>query len=209
MILLTDNDIVYKLACCDLLDEAVAALGGTSDSVYVLPTARHVLLRPRGRGGLTRVADEVVRGRLVNFFDSVHELPAAPEAELVVPAGIPKIDPGEQALFAVTARYSEFRLLTGDKECLRALAEAGDGLAAVRARLAGRVVCFEQTFLVLIDRLGLEGVRRRVVPARAGDRGLERVILRNGIDTTEGHAVAGLESRVREVRLQAPDLLAP
>ena len=43
MICLADNDIVKKLAVCNLIDEAVSALGVSLDEIRVLPTARYKL----------------------------------------------------------------------------------------------------------------------------------------------------------------------
>ncbi len=41
MICLSDNDIILKLAACDLLTDAWVALGLTQGDVRVLPTAKH------------------------------------------------------------------------------------------------------------------------------------------------------------------------
>ena len=46
MICLFDNDLIKKLAICDVLGEAMAALQTTLAEVLVLPTARYVLLKP-------------------------------------------------------------------------------------------------------------------------------------------------------------------
>ncbi len=43
MILISDNDILLKLAICDLLDESLAELGATHAEVFVLGTARFKL----------------------------------------------------------------------------------------------------------------------------------------------------------------------
>ena len=39
MICLADNDIIHKLAACDMLDDVLAALSLRRTDVYVLPTA--------------------------------------------------------------------------------------------------------------------------------------------------------------------------
>jgi hypothetical protein len=41
VICLSDNDIIHKLAACDLLDDALAALSLARTDVYVLPTAKY------------------------------------------------------------------------------------------------------------------------------------------------------------------------
>jgi len=40
VIYLSDNDIVEKLAVCDLLDDALAAFGATRAEVLVIPTLK-------------------------------------------------------------------------------------------------------------------------------------------------------------------------
>jgi hypothetical protein len=71
MICLADNDIVLKLACCDLLTEVVAVLGVTTSEVLVLNSAVHKLLSPK-RPGKGRVKpDQPEYARLEAFFAAV------------------------------------------------------------------------------------------------------------------------------------------
>jgi hypothetical protein len=70
MICLADNDVVLKLSSCDLLAEAVAALGASPAEVYVLNSAVHKLLNPKkpgqgeGEAGRPRIrpAGGILRG---------------------------------------------------------------------------------------------------------------------------------------------------
>lgn len=48
MILLSDNDIIYKLAACDMLEEALVVLGVPYTDVYVLPTCQPITRRLSG-----------------------------------------------------------------------------------------------------------------------------------------------------------------
>ena len=81
MIILSDNDIIYKLAACDMLDEALVVLGVTYTDVYVLPMAKY-------RFGITknpawaeaRYGPEVV-ARIRNFLANVRELAVAGQPE--------------------------------------------------------------------------------------------------------------------------------
>ena len=41
MICLVDNDVTYKLAMCNLLDDSLAALDLARTDTYVLPTAKY------------------------------------------------------------------------------------------------------------------------------------------------------------------------
>jgi len=72
--LLSDNDIIYKLAACDMLDEALVVLGVTYTDVYVLPTAKYKfgITQNPGRAEAQYGRDVVVRIR--NFLANVREL---------------------------------------------------------------------------------------------------------------------------------------
>jgi len=102
VICLADNDIIYKLAACDLLDNALAALSLARTDVYVLPTAKYkfrITQRSSAQGERRYGAEVFVRIR--DFLASVRELnvPGLPE-ELQLLAGVDGIDPGEAVLFA-------------------------------------------------------------------------------------------------------------
>lgn len=94
MICLADNDIVKKLAICDLLDEALLALDVSYSDVMVLPTARFSLgvaknvEKTRARlGGSTF-------DRLKSFLDSVTEIRVDPDrSEQLLLEDVMCIDP--------------------------------------------------------------------------------------------------------------------
>src|SRR5688572_11917826 len=123
MICLLDNDIVKKLAVCNLLDEALVVLGAAHDEVYVLPAATYVLLKPVKRPEQAKVRlGEAVFNRLNEFLTRVQKLTVQPSPEeLRIFNDTVKIDTGEAVLFSASAHFGEFRLATGDKNSLRAL----------------------------------------------------------------------------------------
>src|SRR5215510_848162 len=41
VICLVDNDVIYKLAMCNMLDDSIAALDLAMTNAYVLPTAKY------------------------------------------------------------------------------------------------------------------------------------------------------------------------
>lgn len=122
MICLADNDIVKKLAICNLIDEAVSALGVSLDEILVLPTARYKL-------GVAKHPDKARANlgietfdRLASFLNSVGVIGVVPppdEQRLFDDAL--DIDPGEAILFSASAFYSRCYIATGDKRSLRAL----------------------------------------------------------------------------------------
>lgn len=205
MILLSDNDVIGKLASCDLLDSALEVLKATRKEVYVLGTARYVLgVSSKPKKKLRFDTDTLVRIRA--FLDSVQTLPEGQGAELAALNEVPAIDPGEAILYAAASRFEDFRLATDDRNSLRAL--AGSGLGQVIAKLNGKVITFLPLIGRLIDHLGFEDVRARVVPARQCDTSL-RALFGSGMEATEANVREGLASDLRQLRALVGGLLVP
>ena len=184
MICLADNDIVKKLAICNLLDEALGALGVSYDEILVLPTARFKL-------GVAKNADKAraqlgteTFDRLKSFLDRIGVIDTVPppdEQRLFDDAL--DIDTGEAILFSASAHYAACLIATGDKRSLRALA-ALPNAELIIDRMAGRVICFEQIVMRIIQQSGFNVVRSRVVPACDCDTVL-RAAFGSGLEATE------------------------
>ncbi len=210
MICLTDNDVILKLACCDLLGEAVAALGVTSAEILVLNSAVHKLISPKKPGKGRVRPGEPEYERLRHFFDAVGVIDVAPPPdEQLAFNDILGIDTGEAVLFSATGAYADCRLVTSDKRSLVALCSAaGEVCERVRGRLQGRVICFEQTILRIIDGLGFAPVLTKVVPGRHCDTAL-RAVFGSGLSATEAGVREGLASYIDDLRRQTLDILIP
>lgn len=208
MICLSDNDIILKLAVCNLLDEAFTALGAKREEIYVLPSAKHVLLKPIKKPDEAKSRlGEAISDRLHAFLDSIQVISVAPSAaEQQIFEDIVGIDTGEAGLFSVSAHYPEFLLATSDKNSLRALS-ASPACQSICRRLAGKVICFEQVVLRLIDRFGFDPICDKVVPARQCDTAL-RAVFGSGLDASEDSVRAGLTSYITDLRNQTGGLLA-
>jgi len=205
MILLSDNDILLKLAIYDLLDETLAELEAAHNEVFVLGTARFKLGVARKPERTKTKYGEAVFERLKTFLEQVQTLgdPAADELRLF--DDIIGIDPGEAVLFSASAQYAEFHLATGDKMSLRAL-HAHQACRLVCSRLTGKVICLEQIIARLIDRCGFVSVLNKVVPVRGCDTAL-RAVFGSGLSATEENVRAGLESYVNDLRKDTGKLL--
>ncbi|MNV63411.1 hypothetical protein D3C71_1560030 [compost metagenome] len=80
MILLTDNDILVKLAQCDLIDEALAVFQCGLSDCYVLDSAKHSLyLNDVEKCVSRRVGSYQSYDRLCNLVQSCCVLDAADE----------------------------------------------------------------------------------------------------------------------------------
>ncbi len=205
MIYLCDNDIVEKLAICDLLDDALEALGATLSDAYVIPTLRHRI------GGKARVKAEKRLGkeaveRLLSFIDDAREITQSSSEDMLLLDDLVGIDAGEAVLLSATGFHPDFRLLTDDKRCLRSVATLPE-CQPIALRIQGRVLCFEQVLCRLINHFSFAHVCAKVVPVLNCDTAL-RAAFGSGMDSTEPNSVACLERYIAELRRLPFDLLS-
>ena len=207
MIYLTDNDIVGKLAACDLLDDSLTALGANRADVLVLPSLKFRFGYGLKRPAMERKHGAVVVARVLEFLIGVGEVRDASTNALLGLEDIIGIDQGEAVLISAAISLSDSVLLTGDKRCLKTLVEDAR-CHGIATGLQGRVLCFEQVMLRLIDHLGFARVQVKVAPNLHCDAAL-RAAFGSGMESTEANAVASLKSYVVELRNLPIDLLAP
>ncbi len=208
VIYLSDNDVLEKLAICDLLDDALEAFDADRSDVLVLRTLKHRIgigsPRPKTVGRL----GEAAATRLVQFLATVNEVQSYSETDHDLLESLDEgveIDPGEIILLSATDSISDYLLLTGDKRCLRAVA-SHPACAHIAARIQRRVVCFEQIVRRIIDRKGFVAVRSKVVPVLNCDAAL-RAAFGSGEISTEENVCACLDSYIAEIRRFPVDLL--
>jgi hypothetical protein len=208
MICLTDNDIILKLAYCDLLTEAFDSLQVAFGDILVLNSAIHKILNPKKPGKGKVKPNEPEYAKLQEFFDKVRVIDAnPPPEELLAFNDIPGIDTGEAILFSATGLYDGSILATSDKRSLVALCAAeGEVCERVRSRLSGKVVCFEQSVLHVINQVGFDSILPKVVSGCHCDIAL-RAVLGSGISATRNGVCEGLISYIRDLRTQTFDLL--
>ena len=132
MIYFTDHDIIRKLAAFDLLDEATACASASESEIYVVSSFKYAYGKPgseKRKKQESKIGASTVR-RIIEFLEGVHEITEAPlPAELDLLKEVQGIDDGEAILLASTRDVGEFRVLTGDKRCIRTLS----GCARLRA----------------------------------------------------------------------------
>jgi hypothetical protein len=154
-VVLADNDIIHKLACCGLLQELLQWLGVPPAEVWVLPSMRF-MLRKKLKADAAALVD------LEQFLLQVSDLPAA---DINMLALFPvELDPGEAQMLAILVNTPEVEhMVTGDKRALRLIGSmcAKDPALDRRLNLA-RVDCLESIILALIDQLGFESVNAKV-----------------------------------------------
>jgi hypothetical protein len=206
MIFLSDNDIIHKLAACDLLTDAWAALGLNLCDVYVLPTAKH-------KFGLTKTSDNAekrygidILTRIRSFLSEAREIDfEVPAADLQLLAKVDGIDAGEAVLYAAAVQSQDYRLATGDKRSLRALASEVI-CRPIAERLSGRVVCLEQIVRESIQHCGFEHVKLKVLPALSCDTAL-RAAFGSGVNAAPTNVLQALDAYIAELRSLPVSLL--
>jgi hypothetical protein len=191
MIILADNDIIYKLACFDLLQEFLTCLEAAPQDIYVLSTLKYKLRKKLKN-------DPIPLKRLEEFVAVISEVPQASAQSLERFVGL---DVGEQQLFAVMIEYADTsQLVTGDKRALQAVAELAVTDQALLHILSGRVECFEGVLLGLIQRYGFEVINAKISAYPNAD-GLCRMAF--GINRTQEHAEEAIRSYLESIRSEA------
>jgi hypothetical protein len=172
MILLSDNDLVVKLAQCDLIGEALEILQSSAKDCSVLNTLRYSLRLNDPEKAIARYVGSVQAFERINeLLDSCQVLPEAPiDFDLLEHLNeIPEIDPGEQALFMHAkdhhARVIDYRILTGDKRALRAICnyDQPENFEFLRTK----VTCLESCMIGLVDTYGFGYVNQKIITAKA------------------------------------------
>ena len=208
MILLIDNDIILKLASCDLLAEAAEVFGITLFDFYVLPSARFKLLNPKKPNRAKVKLQQVEYARLEQFFKVAKNINLVPNPEVFAAlTGHDGIDEGESLLFSALGQLTDSLLATGDKRSLIELQNtSGVPLTALRNQVRQRTFCFEQIVMRIIQNVDFNTCLSKIVPARNCDTAL-RFIFSKEYSTTQNESLEGLTSYINDLRMQTGDLL--
>jgi hypothetical protein len=208
VIVLADNDIVIKLAQCDLFDEFLAAFRIDHSGVFILRRSRFSLLTSSKQ---RRMGDESYR-RMELFLGSIADISETPDPNLI--AALTEqtdknIDAGEAVLFAVGPQIAQAVIATGDKRSLKGLhcaATEDEVCRGLCEALTGRVICFEQVLKAILGHFTFEEIRERLIAGRECDGGL-KLWLGSTLDATESNFSAGLSSHLDELRATTGSLL--
>ncbi len=195
-VVLADNDIIHKLACCGLLQELLQWLGVPPAEVWVLPSMRFMLRKKLK-------ADALALAELNSFLTQVSDLPAADIHMLeLLPT---EMDVGEKQMLAILVNTPEVQhMITGDKRALRLIGSLCAKDAALDLRLADACVdCLESIMLGLIDTFGFVAINTKVVRGIKSDTVLQSSF---GVKTKEANAKEALAYYLNDVRRDAPFL---
>ena len=205
MICLADNDLIIKLAAIDLLLEGFKAIGATQHEVQVLPRAGRFILHHRER--LSNQWTIAGFNRAFDFVSTAATLAGIPSpGDLATLNAIHDIDTGEAQLFECAYRQKGSIIATGDKRCLRALANAAPTCPNICEGLSNRVICFEQLLYRLIEDQGYGPVRGRASLVQESDAGFSSIFF-DGDGTPEDAAMEKLRDSLNEISTSTGMLL--
>ncbi len=193
MIVLADNDIVHKLACCDLLSEFMEWLNAPPAEIWVLPSMPFVL-----RKKLKNNASALVC--LESFLLKVKPIPQAQPDSL---KRFSQLDVGEGQMLAVLVDDSSIsHLVTGDKRALKLIGLIACTDTALNNRLgATQIDCLESIMLGMIDQFGFAKVNAKVNLGVDSDTVLKIIFGQNRTQTATRDA---LISYLNDIRKDAP-----
>ena len=211
----TDNDVLFKVACYGLLDEIIGEHRANEDDIGVLGAARFVIPQKIRRATLQGGSESAVE-RLLMFIDGAEELEPtdeeqqlAADLELCAQRCAVNLDTGESQLCAVSAMRLVKSLLTGDKRAIRAievLLDQETRLHAIRAK----VWCLEQLVASALEANDQDVIRNAVCSEPAVDKTLTICFSCSSATGAQAEAVlAGLRSYIGDLRTQATRVLAP
>jgi hypothetical protein len=195
-VVLADNDIIHKLACCKLLQELLQWLGVPPAEIWVLPSMRFMLRRKLK-------ADVSALAELDRFLLQVSDLP---EADINMLALFPsEMDVGERQMLAILVNTPEVEhMVTGDKRALRLIGSMCANDPALDQRLAqARVDCLESIMLAFISKFGFEEINAKVSPGVRSDIVLQSSF---GSRKLEANSRDTLSQYLNDVRREAPFL---
>jgi len=186
VIVLADNDLILKLAQCDLLKDLTQLLGAdVGHQIFVSPTAPFQLLPKNPQKALNKAGNEATLIALRNFLAVTTELPPIQDESLLVSMeGITGIDSGEQLLFAAMAELEQSFLATGDRRALSAVTANQAAIPVVYDSLHDRVLTFETALLLALAEFGFPNVKQRLLGNPKPD-GVLRLVLRDEMQEQE------------------------
>jgi hypothetical protein len=160
LIVLADNDIILKLAQCDLLDALPDILDCQEAEIFITPVAKYQLLPKKSAKAMSKCGNEETLARLTAFLETTQTLPSVKDTALLAQLeNIEGIDGGEKFLFAAAVETENTLLITGDRRALRTLLEHQDQLPSVFSALQNAVVTFESAILLAMRRVGFAIVK--------------------------------------------------
>jgi hypothetical protein len=201
-LILTDNDIVSKLAHWRLLHHLPELCGCKLDEIVVLPSLKFRAHKAKSKPDKL-FKDPDTAAYAYDFLSALPDPGVAPDELVQELQTHPGIDSGEAVLLALAISNDKAALATGDKRALKslgALQQVGRLL-----ELTGRIICLEQLLGCLIKLLGCEVVRTGI--SNDPSDNATRMIWGSRLTNDEGSIAEGLSSYIKDILTHSPGIL--
>jgi hypothetical protein len=218
-----DNDIILKLATCDLFEDTLTTFNITANQVKILDSFQYKFGKPikRKRGNkdnktpqyniekALEVTQYLTTLNQNNFDTAIYNI----YTELLNYNQITNdknntIDQGEASLISYVSyhnqRGSNNYLLTGDKRCLRALISSS--FPDILQSLNGKVWCLEQLIFKNIEKFGFEYIKNKIIPVNSCDTALKVAFSSDKV--TQENSISALRNYLKNLREETGNLLS-
>lgn len=197
MIVLADNDILIKLAGCNLLNEFLCLLQTNTDNIFITTTAKYSI-----SSQIKKIQDEELKLEITQFIGVLQTLPTVDNELLAQVQAFDDINGGEAYLMLAMNHYPNANFITGDRRCLKALIQnkAQTPLKDIFDLLEHKVYCLESALLALIEIHGFDYINNKVSNrhiSKVTDDGVLRLAF--GEHKSQDHCVECLSSYCRDV----------
>ncbi|HET6251630.1 MAG TPA: hypothetical protein VFE47_28350 [Tepidisphaeraceae bacterium] len=210
MLWLLDSDVIWKLAQFELFAEALVVLDAEKKDLRCLPELgfqlrRDSIYKKHTIEVVERVRQFIKGIKVINNADPDEQV-ILQNAEATYQNRVERIDGGEQTLFIATKVLTVSIIVTHDKKALRTLAN-DSSCTGIYERVKGRVLCFEQLVIMMIDQIGYKKIQSKIGPRCEYDDAM-RVCFANGKpDFAESDCKTWLNDYINKLVSAAPGLV--
>ncbi|QOV23088.1 hypothetical protein [Anabaenopsis elenkinii] len=223
-----DNDIILKLATCDLFNETLTTFEINASQIQILDSFKYKfdvnrqIKRTRGNKSDNNYTKFDIKKALEIVENCVTLSEHNPNIDRDIYLKLmdscrrsndktDTIDQGEAILISYIfylsqQGYTNNYLLTHDKCCLRALIKSG--LTEIIENLEGRIWCLEQLIFKYIEKFGFDIIQTKVYPSRYCDQNI-KMIFGYSIKATEEVVKENLNREIIVLRRETGNLLYP
>lgn len=208
-LILLDNDVVLKVSCYSLAQEALAVMNADNVPLAALKVCKFVIQAKLKRSSnfrdplKVRASFEELAQRIEFLEPNEEEIVVAAELEAKAHRENLELDSGESQLLAVLANRNCRLLVTGDKRAISAMAVVAMNEAA------NRIGCCEQLIVSLLKHAGLESTRSRICAEPQADRAISICFSCSHNSAEHDEVMAGLVSYIEHLANTAPGVLVP
>lgn len=172
MMLLIDNDVIYKLAALGLLAGVTTPLRQRYETLAVLDA---LVFRTKRKTDKAIIGDSGIQACHLFFEQGCYKVDTVvthPSLKQAMRNLSNNLDIGEMRLLQTLLTHDKDWLLTGDKRFLRGLVAAG--LLDEFPQIAGRFICFEQLLLFTLKYIRLDKIHQGYLAAKEAGLPLDK-----------------------------------